>query len=279
MATAENALIKREDLGGFNFPAIVDKEATLEILQTNMEGIDFQFERIKIPSGGMTVFEITDESGETKNVNELVGIILDHYPVNAYWSSEYSGQNNPPDCVAMDGKNGIARPESGLPGGVCSKCPLNQWGTDPQKDGTTGAGKACRNLHRVYLVLDGEIFPKLITCPPTSLKSLGIYMKSLSNKVKPHYAAITRVKPIKAQNKKGIAYTQISFTKMVDLAPAAALEVKKFVEGLKPAMRAQRIEAADYNVEEPAGETQSQDAPQQPSRSREPVKSDTPDPF
>ena len=255
MAMVENKLAKI-DLAGFNFPALIEREQALEVFQANMEGVEMQFERIKIPSGGALAFEITDESGETQYAKEIIGIILDHYPVNAYWIDAYSGENNPPDCVAGDGKNGVAAPQSGLAGGLCKECQMNQWGTDPQKDGSLGKGKACKNLHRVYFLPEGSVFPFLIALPPTSLKLFHDYVRKLTNRMKPCYSVVTRVKLQKAKSGGGIEYSQVVFGKAAEFAPAVVMGIREIIEQLKPAMRAQRIDATDYDVDAvpPAGQ-------------------------
>ena len=279
MATAENALATI-DTGGFNFPALIEREQALEVFQANMEGVEMQFERIKMPSGGALAFEITDESGETQYAKEIIGIILDHYPVNAYWLDAYSGENNPPDCVANDGKTGVATTESGLTGGLCRNCQMNQWGTDPQQDGSMGKGKACKNLHRVYFLPEGSVFPFLIALPPTSLKLFHDYVRKLTNKMKPCYSVVTKVKLQKAKSGGGIEYSQVVFGKAAEFAPPVVMGIREIIEQLKPAMRAQRIDATDYDVDvTPAGQAGASGVqpPSEPPRAEKPT--DDGEPF
>ena len=282
MATTENRLAKI-DTGGFNFPALIEREQALEVFQANMEGVEMQFERIKMPSGGGLAFEVIDDSGEVQYVKELIGIILDHYPVNAYWADAYGEGDDtrqPPDCVASNGKNGIATPESGLTGGPCKQCPLNQWGTGRQKDGSLGKGKACRNLHRVYILLASEGLPSMIALPPTSLSSFHDHMRRLLKRLKPHYTVVTRIKLQKAKNTGGTEYSHAIFGTVGEFPPQTVTGIKEIIEQMKPAMRAQRIDATDYEVDvAPAGQagTSGVQPPSEPPRTEKPT--DDGEPF
>jgi hypothetical protein len=238
-----------KDLGGLNLPSILDAENAVMAYEANMEGVAMRFDRVKIPSGGASSFEVPDETGEAQPMKKLTGIILDHYPVNAYWANPYSGENNPPDCVAQDGKNGTATPESGLPGGPCARCEKNRWGTDVQKDGSAGKGKACKNLHRIYLLLDGTVIPYQIALPPTSLGNLQDYLRRLMGKLIPCYRVVTEVSLTKDKNAGGIEYSKAVFKKVADLSPQAGMAVKtQIIDKLRDAMRAEKIEAADYDT-------------------------------
>lgn len=62
-------------LKDFNFSDIVSEE---------MDGLAASFERIKIPAGGMTMFEIPgDNPDEPENVKEFSAVILYHHPLFA----------------------------------------------------------------------------------------------------------------------------------------------------------------------------------------------------
>ena len=37
-----------------------------------------------MPSGGGLSFEVINEDGEAEPVKEIIGVVLDHYPINAY---------------------------------------------------------------------------------------------------------------------------------------------------------------------------------------------------
>lgn len=131
-----------------------------------MDGLNFSFDRVKIPSGGGLAFKIPnpDNPEKPKVEAEIIGIIVDHHPVNAYWKASYTGESNAPDCASMD-----ARAGQGVPGGPCKTCPMNQY------DDSTGK-KLCKNMHRVYLQREGEGLPLLLTLPPTSLRPFADWL-------------------------------------------------------------------------------------------------------
>lgn len=212
-----------------------------EIVKENLSDLGrIQFERVKMPSGGGLSFEVSDENGNPVTVAEITGIILDRYPVNAFWPDRFAGASNPPQCVAMDGREGV-----GNPGGLCARCPNNQWGSDED-----GRGKACKNLHRIYVLPPGDIMPLLIALPPTSLANFNAYMLRLTSKAKkPYWAVMTKIRLEKATSAQGITYSKAVFSKVGDVPAEKLLDLKAYVESLKPLMRSVEVQAADYDVE------------------------------
>ncbi len=225
---------------GFSIVALEDA-GFKEVVRENLAGMGrIQFERVKMPSGGGLSFEVCDENGEPVPASEITGIIVDRYPVNAYWPDKFAGASNPPQCVAMDGLHGV-----GNPGGLCAKCPHNQWGSDED-----GRGKACKNLHRIYVLPPGDVLPLLIALPPTSLANFNAYMLRLTSKAKkPYWAVVTRIRLEKVTNKDGIAYSRAVFSKIGDVPTEKLPALKTYIEELRPLMRAVEVEMADYNVE------------------------------
>lgn len=124
----------------------------------DLAGLDLTFDRIKIPAGGSMVFEIPDgDSEEVNMVKEIVGVILLHHPAYAYYKDKYTGGSNPPDCGSFDGVNG-----TGDPGGCCATCKLNQFGSGE------GQSKACKNRRMIYVLMEGELFPIVLSLPTGS---------------------------------------------------------------------------------------------------------------
>jgi hypothetical protein len=228
----------------FDSPVLCSPEEQrelLEVMQANLsEDVPVDFPRIKIPSGGGLTFEIPGEE-ESEPVKELVGIILDHYRVNAYWADEYAGAGAPPTCSALDGKHGV-----GKPGGNCDTCHLNAWGSSTKG----GRGKACKNIRRVYLLVEGEMLPYLLALPPTSLDDFNTYMRRLTSKHKvPYYGAISKAKLYKTTNKDGIAYSAVAWSFVGALSAQDRNAMKTYAQNLKSAMRNATIEFTDYAAE------------------------------
>jgi hypothetical protein len=182
------------------FLALADA-AFSESLSQELEGLDLSFEKIKIPSAGSTVFEVPGEEDDTDTVKEFSAVILHHHTHNAYYKTKNTGGNNPPDCGSFDGVTG-----EGDPGGNCKSCPLNQFGTADE-----GAGKACKNRRRIYVLREGEVFPLLLSLPTGSLKEFTKYIKKLLGKGKKSNMVVTRFSLKKATSSGGVVYSQAQF--------------------------------------------------------------------
>ncbi|MTI95216.1 MAG: hypothetical protein FH749_06965 [Firmicutes bacterium] len=231
-----------------NLPALTQKEEALEVMQENLEGMEgqFKFDKVKIPSGGGISFEVVDEAGEPTPVKELKGVVVDYYPINAWWHDEFSGEKNAPTCSSMDCKTGTGSEEHGIPAGqACAKCPKNQWGSDPK----SGRGKACKNMYRVYILQEDSVFPVLLALPPTSIGNWKQYVQRLTNKLKHYYSVVTVAKLEKDRNEGGIEYSKVSFAKAADLTPAEKKAIKDYARTMKPAMRSVAIDSTEYNTE------------------------------
>lgn len=241
-----------------NLPMLSNPQEVMEILEENMQGVAPEFPRVKIPSGGGISFEIPgDNPDEPDSVKELEGVVLDHYPVNAFWAKKFSGENNPPDCASLDGKIGQAPEGSPVPwaGGLqnCATCPFNQWGSAKDDAGNATNGKACKNMHRLYLLRENEIFPVLVTLPPTSVPHWTAYTARLSGKLRRFYGVVTKIKLKKAKNKGGIEYSEAVFGTTKELSAEEIPAMKELSASLKSAMRAVTIDVTDYNTTDASG--------------------------
>ncbi len=197
MATKKETSVTPSQPSGFMTLANSDFGA---MLASELDGLDLTFERIKIPSGGSTVFEVPGEGDEADTLKELSAVILHHHPLLAYYKTKYTGGNNPPDCGSFDGVTG-----EGDPGGECKNCPYNRFGT-----GENGS-KACKNRRRIYLLREGEVFPMLLSLPTGSLKEFTKYIKRLLSKGRKSNSVITRFSLRKATNQGGVLYSQAQF--------------------------------------------------------------------
>jgi hypothetical protein len=171
-----------------------------KVVSGELDGLDIAFERIKIPSGGATVFELPGEGDEAESVKEFSAVILYHQTLNAFYKTKYTGGSNPPDCGSTDGITG-----EGDPGGNCKQCPHNKFGS-----GENGS-KACKNRRRLYVLREGEMFPMLLSLPTGSLKPFARYLQTVLSKGRASNAVVTRFSLKKAVNKGGIAYSQAVF--------------------------------------------------------------------
>lgn len=210
-----------------------------------MDGLGtIPFDRVKIPSGGGLAFEIPGEDEDNpETTSEILGVIVLHHPVNAYWANKYAGGNEQPDCSSYDGKQGVDRATGAVKN--CANCPYNQFGSDTSGSG----GKACKNVHRVYILRAGNPVPLIISLPPTSLKGMRDYIgKRVLLKGLRCYDVITKITLKKEQNANGIKYSRAVFTMAGKLTPEQAKAAKAMAESIKLIDKNIDIDDSDYTA-------------------------------
>ena len=215
----KNELILNETSGYLNLSNFNINGEFLE----ELSGLDNEFERIKIPAGGSTIFELpSGNPDEPDTVKEFSAIILYHHPMYIFYSSKYSGSSNPPDCLSVDGITGI-----GNPGGNCINCPKNKFGS-----GENGS-KACKNKHQIYLLRENEMFPLILSLPTSSNKEFSKYIKRLLSRGKKSDSVVTKFSLKKAVNKTGISYSQVQFSVARELDTKEVELIKNYSEQVK----------------------------------------------
>ncbi|GFI25369.1 hypothetical protein IMSAGC012_00476 [Lachnospiraceae bacterium] len=212
-----------------------------EAVKEEMDGLGaIPFDRVKIPSGGGLAFELPgEEEDETESATELIGVILDHNPVNAYWANKFAGGNEQPDCSSFDGKQGVDR----LTGEIksCETCPYNQFNSD-------GTGKACKNVHRVFMLQEGNPVPLILSLPPTSLKYMRNYIaKRVLLKGFRCWQVLTKITLKKEKSKDGITYSRTAFAFVDKLTPEQEKQTEAMRELVKNIYRNINIDTDDYS--------------------------------
>ena len=214
-----------------------------------LDGLSATFDKVKIPAGGGLMFEIAGDDGEPESVKDIEGVILLHHAVNSYYKDTYSGGNNPPDCGSYDGKVG-----HGDPGGVCATCLFNQFGSSDN-----GAGKACKNKRRIFILREGEVFPIMLSLPTGSLKEFAKFVRRLITKGKRSHTIVAKISLKKATSSTGIVFSQAVFSIKRNLTDEEISAVLPSVEHLKDVSKNIALEQdADnvtcYDVDEETGE-------------------------
>ena len=213
-----------------------------EAIAEEMDGLgSLPFDRVKIPSGGSLAFEVPGEDeNNPESATEITGVILDHHPVNAYWREKFAGGNEQPDCSSFDGKQGIDRYTGEVKD--CATCPYNQFGSDDR-------GKACKNVHRVYILREGNPVPLILSLPPTSLRYMHDYIgKRILLKGLRCWQAVTKITLKKEKNQAGIAYSRAVFTFVGKLNPEGIKAAEAMKECVRQQYRQIDINDADYNA-------------------------------
>lgn len=228
----------------FQVPALSGN--IVEAFGEEMDGLSIDFDRVKIPSGGGLAFELPGEDDDDyKTEKTITGIIVYHHPTNAYWADSYSGANNPPDCSSIDGKTGIVTATGEKV--QCASCRYNQWGSETRPDGSAGRGKACKNMRRLYILRDGEMFPLLLTLPPTSLKNFGNFVaKRVLGRGLRTIDVLTEVSLKKATSGDGISYSQARFRVVGRVPEDRAAELKAYADSIRAVSRNLAVGADDF---------------------------------
>lgn len=183
------------------FAALANRDALNEAMADDCPGLEFSFDRVKLPAGGGTAFEIPSAEGDDYEMaKDITGIIVYNHPAFAYYLEKYTGGNNPPDCGSFDGVTGI-----GNPGGSCAACPYNRFGSGD------GQSKLCKNKRLLYILREGELFPITLSLPTGSLKSFTNYVKSQLSRGRKLNQVVTKITLKKASNASGIAFSQAVF--------------------------------------------------------------------
>lgn len=198
-----------------SFAALANMDMLNEAMADDCQGLEFSFDRVKLPAGGGTAFEIPSaESDETEMSKDISGVIVYNHPAYAYYRDKYTGGNNPPDCGSFDGVTGI-----GTPGGSCQNCPYNKFGSGE------GQSKMCKNKRMLYILREGELFPITLSLPTGSLKSFTNYVKSQLSRGRKLNQVVTKITLKKATNASGIAFSQavFAFERMLDAQERTAV--------------------------------------------------------
>ena len=231
--------------------------------------------KIKISPGGINAFATSD--GEVmKNITAIVAV---SQMARAYWPEKGTGQ--PPLCASLDSRRGVfdhlasderlraatgaLNPHPAIPlidakcpipdTFACVTCPLNDWGSTHQNG--PGRGKACKELRRLVVIVDGWAAPALLTLPPTSLESWDTYCNGLARQKSAYWAVRTKITLSEQQRKGGgnEPYSVAAFT--VDSQLADAVQINAVI-----ALRAEykrlvgemSIDSAEYDTTDANGD-------------------------
>ena len=225
---------------GMNLTDIRDTYA--EILEAQAEVGGMVTYRAQVATGGGKAFDIVTGDEETDtSVPSFTGVIVYNHNCNAYFDEDTTG-NTPPVCSSMDGLIGFDT-ESGEPIS-CKNCPRNAYGT-----AKNGRGKACKNMHRLYIMTEDMPIPLVLSLPPTSLKAFQNYRMSAlaAKKLKPN-EVVTEFSLTAQQSQSGQKYSVVKLKLLGKLDEEQAEVARYFSEQLKAAAsRAPEMTGEDYN--------------------------------
>lgn len=252
MATKKNELVPIDNFKIANRYEGMDPELLAE-LQDQMDDLDdesgIQCRLIKIPAGGGLAYEVQGEDDDdVEYMKEISGVIVFTHRMNGYWPNSYGtgeGEDKIPLCSSMDGKTGLCRDTGEVRS--CESCPMNQFGSGTDAKGEASRGKACKNMRRLYMMLDGDPNFYLLTVPPTSIKEVNRQLaKIMGSKGIPYTGLIVSLKLEKAVNSGGIAYSKVVIEKKGLLPAAVANTAKEMRREIKAQYQNMAITLDDY---------------------------------
>lgn len=219
---ASSALVAQ---GSSNFAIIDDPEAKAVMLGAfDQLGLsNFQLNRIRIPAGGMTAWEVETLEGTTVEKELDVVILAMQGNQKSWWSApiEEAGGGAPPSCSSTDGRTGfgvnVLDADAAHGEHACADCAWNQFGS--ARNG--GNGKDCSDFALLFFFTQGARLPSLLMVPATSIKKLQSYWIKLIDAGKRMEGCVTTLRLAKATSKSGIQYSQLDLGWKADLDEAA----------------------------------------------------------
>lgn len=187
-------------------------------------------DRIKVPSGGGTTWEVPTLEGEV-STKVIEGVIIHNARRRAYWP--YPMEERPDDddgkpaCQSNDGDFGI-----GDPGGDCISCPFNEFGSDIKG----GPGKACKETRQLFVLTKDDLLPLVVTIPPASLANVKAYMLRLLRAQIDLKDVVTHISLEKAESGNKIKFAKVALKAGARLEPAAKARVREYAALMAPAM-------------------------------------------
>jgi hypothetical protein len=211
---------------GKNLVALEKGHLMAQLIEEELGGqISFSaFKRVKLPSGGGLSFEI--QSGENPEIcTEIVGVVIDHYPIKTYYKSKNIQAGMKPDCSSVGGVEG-----TGIMAGLCAKCPKNQF--------IKGVGKECTDKHRIFILRQGDTFPIYIDIPTMSISNWRKYITRLVTTPIRKTDVVTKINLKKAVgNLSKATYSKVTFTAIQKLTPETASEMLAYSKGMQKLTR------------------------------------------
>lgn len=206
--------------------------------------------QIKVPSGGGLAFEVQGEDeNDAEPMKQIDTVIVFTHRVSAYWPGTYGSGDDAakiPACSSMDGKTGF-NPSTGEIT-QCESCPFNQYGSGVDENGNPKKGKACKNMRRIYMMMDGDPNLYLLTVPPTSIKDINKQLAKILASGTPYTGMIVSFTLEKTKNSTGTPYSKVLVKKSGLLPPAVAAQVVQLRGQIKQQYQSLAITLDDYTA-------------------------------
>lgn len=222
--------------------------------------------KIKIPSGGGLAYEVQgEEETDVEYMKEINAVVVFTHRVNGFWQGAYGDddQNKAPICSSIDGKTGMNSETGEIIN--CDTCPLNQFGSATDQKGNQAKGKACKNMRRLYLMMDGDPNFYLLTVPPTSIKDVNKQLAKIMAGGTPYTGLVLKFTLEKTKNAAGVEYSKVVISKAGLLPNAVSSIAQEMRRQIKEQYQTLAITMEDYAA-----------APEQPTTTELPSEAPVP---
>ncbi len=253
-------------LGNTDLQLSEAEELILREMQEDTNAFDLQPPRVKIAPGGIGQFLLGDETAKS-----FVAVVALSQKVRGYWPE--AGVGTAPLCSSPDGVTGYfnihadetqnsagiqaSRPHPALVQMLegnqpnveweCALCPMNQWGSEHQRG--EGRGKACKEMRRLLLLIDGWTIPALMSLPPTSIRSWDSYCSALAAKRSAYFVVRTKFELDTAKAAGGETYNVVKVSLAGSIEDMDQLRtVAEIRRQYREMVRGMPVEAADYDT-------------------------------
>lgn len=236
-APAVQAPLRAELIDATQF-SLIGEPTSLEAIRYNLRDekiSEFDLDRVKVPAGGATVFQVPTLEG-IANQEAIEGIIL-HVGVRRSFWEDTMPSNNPPDCYSIDGLTGL-----GDPGGDCANCPFNEFGSAVRPDGSQGRGKRCKERRLILLLRPEDRLPLACSAPPASIKGIKQFLMRLPV---PMYQAVVRLTLVGDRSQDGVQFSKVVPEYLGYVSKDHGNALKAYAETLRKAIIAQAPQAAE----------------------------------
>lgn len=202
--------------------------------------------RAKIPSGGGKAFDIiTGDDDMDTSVPAFRAVVAHYHSCNALFAGN-DAMDEPPICASNDGVMGLDSTTGEYR--ACMECPNNQWGSSVKG----GRGKLCKNMRRLYLLIEGSDMPIVMTLPPTSIGGWEKYKSSvLGVQRRSPQDVVTEFTLSVQTNAQGIKYSVVQFKAVGVIGNETRMAVKALGKG---EAYSKNVGAEDYNAPQSTGE-------------------------
>lgn len=236
-------------------------------MEDEANAFEMQPARVKIAPGGIGQFMLGDDTAKA-----FTAIVPISQIVRGYWAQ--SGTGAAPVCSSPDGVRGYfaadpsdsdfaaaqipAQPHPAiryisqgldLPESfACASCPMNQWGSEYQKKGRGGRGRACKEMRRLMLFIDGWALPAIFALPPTSIRTWDAYCSAARAKRSAYFGVRTKFELDTAKAASGEAYNVVKVSIAGELTEGEMQTVVSLRKQYMELVRNIPIQDADYET-------------------------------